>query len=129
MKTKSQNWIKDLVQWAVNSFRRPKIALMDDPFVRYPEVSSEEEIQALADLNSNQPAWLVVRYFLFAHVQRNLETAFDHTQSVETQLEFKNRAAGVTAVLQDLAGASDRAVAELERRRAKQAAAAKQKKG
>lgn len=75
-------------------------------------IDAERNDKVLVDVSDDQPVFRAVMDHAYAHVENNLNVAFDATKTVEEQRDFKNRAAGVTAFIADVENTRARLQAE-----------------
>lgn len=84
--------------------------------VKLPELDVELNDKTLATLRDDDPAQRAWLSCAQTHIERNLRSAFDATLPVEKQAEFWQRAAAVTALVEDFESARARCREELQER-------------
>jgi hypothetical protein len=62
----------------------------------------EENDRVLVAVREDEPLLRVLMNYAYTHVENNMAVAFDPARSLDDQRDFKNRAAGVAALIGDI---------------------------
>ena len=81
--------------------------------IELPALDPDRNDEVLARLRDDDPALTVFLSYCQTHIENNLRQAFNVSLSVEQQLDFKNRAGAVAALVEDLEGSRQRLKQEL----------------
>jgi hypothetical protein len=94
--TEKSIWCR-FCETALAALRKPAA-----PRLELPALDPERNDLVLAQARADDPLWQVFLSYCQTHMENNLRSAFNPALTLEQQVDFKNRAGAVAALVEDI---------------------------